>query len=281
MSSQKPQIPTTVAQYWRIWAESASTTLQQITAAKLTVEDLAQPEHGTQTGQVPGTGVCAVFALSNALSGQHTLFVAPADALSLARAFTGENTADAVLSDESREAVAELFRQIAGVAADALKTKVGANVEVQFVSATVPAWTPIAQSGIRISGDPLPPVVIHMGMDADLGASIAKLSEPQDVANVSESRGADSAPKNNLDLLMDIQLEVRLRFGQREMLLRDVVELTSGAVVELDRSIEEPAELLLGGKVIARGQVVIVDGNYGLRVTEICSPRERVEYLHT
>lgn len=73
----------------------------------------------------------------------------------------------------------------------------------------------------------------------------------------------------NLRLVMDVELNVSLRFGQRKLPLREVLELTSGSVIELDRMVDDPVELLLDGKVVARGEAVIVDGNYGLRVTEI------------
>jgi flagellar motor switch protein FliN/FliY len=78
----------------------------------------------------------------------------------------------------------------------------------------------------------------------------------------------------NLKLVMDVELSVSLRFGQRQLPLREVLELTSGSVIELDRQVDDPVELLLDGKVIARGEAVIVDGNYGLRVTEIPQPIE-------
>jgi flagellar motor switch protein FliN/FliY len=71
---------------------------------------------------------------------------------------------------------------------------------------------------------------------------------------------------------MDVELNVTLRFGQRQLTLREVLELTSGSVVELDRQVEEPVELLLESRVIARGEAVVIDGNYGLRVTEVCQP---------
>jgi len=76
----------------------------------------------------------------------------------------------------------------------------------------------------------------------------------------------------NLKLVMDVELNVSVLFGQRQLPLRDVLALTSGSVVELDRMVDEPVELLLDGKLIARGEAVIVDGNYGLRVTEIPQP---------
>jgi flagellar motor switch protein FliN/FliY len=75
--------------------------------------------------------------------------------------------------------------------------------------------------------------------------------------------------QKNLNLVMDVELNVTLRFGQRQLTLREVLELTSGSVVELDRQVDEPVELLLDGKVIARGEAVVIDGNYGLRVTEV------------
>ena len=83
----------------------------------------------------------------------------------------------------------------------------------------------------------------------------------------------------NLDLVMDVELNVTLRFGQRLLTLREVLDLTSGSVVELDRQVEEPVELLLEGKVIARGEAVVIDGNYGLRVTDVPQPISRETFL--
>jgi flagellar motor switch protein FliN len=87
--------------------------------------------------------------------------------------------------------------------------------------------------------------------------------------------GKDGQPipeQLNLQLVMEVELNVTLRFGQRRLALREVLELTSGSVIELDRQVEEPVELLLEGKVIARGEAVVIDGNYGLRVTEVPQP---------
>jgi flagellar motor switch protein FliN/FliY len=80
------------------------------------------------------------------------------------------------------------------------------------------------------------------------------------------------APSYNLSLVMDVELNVSLRFGQRRMPLSELLELSSGSIVELDRAVDEPVELYLAGRLIARGEAVVVDGNYGLRVTEIPQP---------
>ena len=85
--------------------------------------------------------------------------------------------------------------------------------------------------------------------------------------------GEPAAPVANdngkLELLLDVNLVLTLRFGQRDLTLREILDLSAGSVIELDRAVEEPAELLLGDKVIARGQVVTVDGNYGIRITDM------------
>jgi flagellar motor switch protein FliN/FliY len=70
-------------------------------------------------------------------------------------------------------------------------------------------------------------------------------------------------------MLMDVQLTMTMRFGSRQMLLREVLDLNPGAVVELDRRVQEPVDLLLDGKLVARGEVVVIDGSYGLRITDV------------
>jgi flagellar motor switch protein FliN len=74
------------------------------------------------------------------------------------------------------------------------------------------------------------------------------------------------------DRLMDVGLDVKLRFGTRRVLLRDVLALGPGVVVELENALHSPVDLLLDGRLIAQGDVVIVDGKYGLRITDIVDP---------
>jgi flagellar motor switch protein FliN len=92
---------------------------------------------------------------------------------------------------------------------------------------------------------------------------------PDAASGQSVARPAAAALKGNLGLLSGVELPVTLCFGRRRMRLRDVLELNAGSVIELDRQVEDPVELLLDGRVIARGEVVVVDGSYGLRVLEV------------
>ena len=70
-------------------------------------------------------------------------------------------------------------------------------------------------------------------------------------------------------MLMDVELDVILRFGGRNILLKEILDLGPGSVVELDRTIQDSADLLLDGRVVARGEVVVVERNFGIRITEV------------
>lgn len=82
-----------------------------------------------------------------------------------------------------------------------------------------------------------------------------------------------------MDLLMDVELPVSVSFGRTELPLKDVIKLTSGSIVELNRSITEPVEIIVNNCVIARGEVVVVEGNYGVRIDHVISRSERLRTL--
>lgn len=87
--------------------------------------------------------------------------------------------------------------------------------------------------------------------------------------------GIASTPPSGLDLVLDVPLRVTVELGRTRMQIRDVLELGKGSVVELDKLAGEPVDLLVNGKLIARGEVVVIDENFGIRVTDIVSPAER------
>ncbi|MHB1793531.1 MAG: FliM/FliN family flagellar motor switch protein [Acidobacteriaceae bacterium] len=96
-----------------------------------------------------------------------------------------------------------------------------------------------------------------------------------------ESNPPSSKPGNGprLDLLLDIELEATLRFGALELPLREVLELGPGDVLPLDRHVREPVDLVVGDRIVARGEVVLVEGNFALHVTEVAEPRRRLETI--
>jgi flagellar motor switch protein FliN/FliY len=87
------------------------------------------------------------------------------------------------------------------------------------------------------------------------------------------------ASDGGLGLLCDVELDATLQFGSREMSLREVLELGPGDVIELDRHVADPVDLVVGDRIVARGEVVVASGNFALRITEVAAPQLRLESI--
>ncbi len=83
----------------------------------------------------------------------------------------------------------------------------------------------------------------------------------------------------NISLILDVKLPIRVRIGTKKMLLKDVLNMDIGSVIELDQLANEPLDILVGDKVIAKGEVVIVDGNFGVQIVKIGTQKERLQQL--
>jgi flagellar motor switch protein FliN/FliY len=86
-------------------------------------------------------------------------------------------------------------------------------------------------------------------------------------------------PARNIDFILDIPLEVTVELGRTSMLINDLLQLGQGSVIELNKLAGEPLEILVNKKLIARGEVVVVNEKFGVRLTDIVSPIERVKSL--
>jgi flagellar motor switch protein FliN/FliY len=142
--------------------------------------------------------------------------------------------------------------------------------------ASEPASDSVHVAEVTAADDAGNRVSILMYLNPALAEALSPKGADESTGKLTKAVGGRERQPNreqlNLQLVMDVELNVTLRFGQRQLALREVLELTSGSVIELDRHVEEPVELLLDGKVIARGEAVVIDGNYGLRVTEVPQP---------
>lgn len=90
---------------------------------------------------------------------------------------------------------------------------------------------------------------------------------------------SDGGADRNLDLLLDVSIPISVEVGRSQMSLDDILGLVSGSVVPLDKKAEEPVDLRVNGKLVAQGEVVLIDDNYGLRITEIVDAGGRLESL--
>lgn len=93
------------------------------------------------------------------------------------------------------------------------------------------------------------------------------------------SKGPEPKRERNLDLILDIPLRVTVELGRTKMIVSELLNLGQGSVIELNKLAGEPMEVLVNDKLVARGEAVVVNEKFGVRLTDIISPAERVEQL--
>jgi flagellar motor switch protein FliN/FliY len=280
------------------FAEAAAAVLSQIAGTTLQAEPtaLAASTEASATEAAVSEAATATLLrieISGALQGVCEIALNAAMSAHFAALLTGEtpDLSGTEISSDTREAAAELVQQICGNAADRLRRAFGPlELKPRLAEADPDSG---ARRRILITGG-------DRALDFELHV-LRLVAESKPAASPAESKPAADAPQSatqsapqpaqpsapqsaaspnrNLDLLLDIELGVTLRFGTRRMLLKDIIELCSGSVVELDRRVEEPVDLLIDGRLIAQGEVVIVEGYYGLRVTQVATPGERIACL--
>ena len=115
----------------------------------------------------------------------------------------------------------------------------------------------------------------------DEGAGETAVEEQEGDTNQEEGGKADKVKEANLDLILDIPLSVTVELGRSKMLINDLLQLGQGSVIELTKLVGEPLEVLVNDKLVARGEVVVVNEKFGVRLTDIVTPMERVKSLAT
>lgn len=286
------------SQLQRIWVDCLQTVLGQVAGFPVSVESAGDEELAPKGAAPEKPPVCMVITASKALQGDMAILATEGGALALAQVLTSEQLNAAVPFDhEHRDGYEELVRQVLGHVATSLKQSAGGEVELKPSGSDVPSWDSAGRLGIRITGEKLQPIYLVIVASPELVKSLRPRAEAKEppAQKAQAPPATPPAPKaepeppsqpetlgarnSNLELLLDVRLDATIRFGQKRVLLREIMELHPGTAVALDRQVQEPVELLVGGRVVAQGEVVIVDGNYGLRVTEILSPQQRIETL--
>ena len=114
------------------------------------------------------------------------------------------------------------------------------------------------------------------------GAGETAVEEKEEVVDEegsAETAGEESGEPASLDLILDIPLAVTVELGRSKMLINDLLQLGQGSVIELTKLVGDPLEVLVNDKLVARGEVVVVNEKFGVRLTDIVTPMERVKSL--
>ena len=112
----------------------------------------------------------------------------------------------------------------------------------------------------------------------DAGVGEAQIEELADEIRVGDN-SLNKLKVQNLDFILDIPLKVSVELGRAKVIIKDLLQLGQGSVIELDKLAGEPLETLVNGKLVAKGEVVVVNEKFGIRLTDIISPIERIETL--
>jgi flagellar motor switch protein FliN/FliY len=197
-------------------------------------------------GLPQSTTVCIAIQAEGTLTGQAAFILDERNAAMLSSKIAG---------NPAVQSVQELARQAVVLAFNEFQKQFGpTRIQVSVTGGL--NWQPQTSIALLAGTGGAEPLRAHLLYTAQPAQSLTTPAPTQ-------------MDRRNMHLVMGVELEVTLRFGQRKLPLRQLVELNPGSIVELDKRVHEPVELLLKDKIIARGEVVIVEGHYGLRVTEV------------
>jgi len=269
------------------WRSSTQEVLSQVTGQPNVFEAVFEPLVAADSD------LRYTATTTGAVQGEMAIRLSEASGVRLAGKFLGgpsdtDQGSALEMSGERREALEELLRQIGGLAATTVASIAGGQVQFQLARAEAAwAWNSDYAATIRTRDEAGNEISLEIRISPALAAALAARPEAEALAASSppSNSGAAAAtgtamppsptasvldpPASGYRRLLDVGLGVRLRFGTRRMLLREVLALSTGLVVELENELNSPVDLLLDGRVIARGEVVIMNGKYGLRVTEV------------
>jgi flagellar motor switch protein FliN len=124
----------------------------------------------------------------------------------------------------------------------------------------------------------------------NIGLNMSEIDELSKVTSFDSANSTDftetniagvpvNAPRENIEMLLDIDLDVSIELGRSQLSIKRILELAPGSIVELDRMAGEPVDLLVNNKVVARGEVVVIDESFGIRIVSLVSPEERIKSL--
>jgi flagellar motor switch protein FliN/FliY len=265
MSETTGKAPAPELEAWlEAWRTCTQNVLAQVSSQTVAFEFSSEPPPSADTDRY------FTVVAGGAVRGEMSLRIPSSSALRLAQTFLGETEPATEIAVDHKEGLEELLRQIAGLVATALVPTAGGDVQLHLSASPAPSWSPAATVCLRARDDAGDPVTVEIQISAALASALQAIAaKPKEEQGPTSQPSPTSLPPARYGRLLDVGLDVKLRFGTRRMQLRDVLALSTGIVVELDSKVHSPADLLLDGRVVARGEVVVVDGRYGLRVTEI------------
>ncbi len=266
--------------------------------AGMTVSDIVDASASAIVDGLAGEGLQVRLAFEHGLPGEMCLLVKKETAALLCGIMMGGDGTEP-FKDEDLDALNEFGNQLMGSVCTMLGSHFGTSVSPS--QAQTSAYNPdhppfeldgaalvLADLAIEGSADSRFLMLLSSALanklgGSDSGSSSGGGSEPNPLANLggfdsSLARNLEDSPPN-IQMLLDINLNVTIELGRTRLSIRKILELGPGSIIELDRLAGEPVDLLVNDKVVAKGEVVVVDEYFGIRIISLVSPEERIKQL--
>lgn len=276
-------------EFFKIFANEIKATIEGLTGKTPGVGERNEYDAPGQEGIKPPLAVANV-SVSGDINAKIMLVVTPVLVSAVSEWMLGEEeiSRNENLSEDELDAAKEVFSNILG----AFSTSLGAQKGMPKLSFEIAKVNFLDENAI-LDLSAYEKVYIYPVKIADLDEQIAMIADFSFVKFFSKDQKETTAaspshsPKSelsademrNIGLIMDVRLPIRVRIGSKKMLLKDVLTMDIGSVIELNQLANDPLEILISDKVIALGEVVIVDGNFGIQITQIGTKKERLEQL--
>jgi flagellar motor switch protein FliN/FliY len=242
--------------YLECWAEAATALFSQALAGE---PELAE--------SLPKPLAAGAFGFAATIAGdEEGRFSVVLDPAILETTLVGEGV-------DQKAGWGEILKEVANAAAGDLLAKTGKKCRVEKFE-EIAGESKVSRAFQLKSGERVFVILVRDEVRIPKAAA-QPAARPADVPVAPPPDGVSPG----INLLMDVELEVSLRFGCKELPLGEILDLGPGDVVQLDRNVSDPVDLIVGDKIVACGEVVLVNGNFGLRVTEVASPKKRLESI--
>lgn len=293
--------------------EQASTIISQALNKEITfsVSQCEAINQETLQGSLTAPLLALSLPIEGGITGLYTVIISTKDVAALSD-FMMMGDGKAEYSEDHKDAIAELFNQIMGAYTTALGEKCGSAVSAGTIEAnefdlSAPSISLddtdmiIDTATIADFGDITIGIVINRetsqeqmnafkepqdaggeltagGME-DLAGATEGFDNGEDFHETSLGDGEMQAGGKNISMLMDVEMDVTIELGKADLSIKKILELAPGSVIELDRMAGEPVDLVVNNKVVAKGEVVVVDENFGIRIVSLVSPEDRIKSL--
>ena len=260
-----------------------------ITVGVLGIDDVTTAE---LIRQIPLPWVLVEIRYGRGLSGAHWLILGQAGALLLGHALAGDEGPEALeFLPSHEEAIGETVNQILGAASSAVAPMLGRSISFEPVklhmvddATTLPPELTAQLErlwlvGAEATGPDGLRVTFKLTIGTDLAREIVTLGASSAASQAADTPSEPDGQPSSLGLILDVTLPVSVELGRARMQIQDILKLVPGSIVELDKSAGDPVDILINDRPIARGEVVVIDENFGVRLTSIVTATERIKAI--